>query len=107
RVNQACAVLEHNNSCDATNKKTTQGADPAVPREPGQCWQDEADHDGEQMNMSMLLHDQRIFLYIVDVNEGRWWQELEQKPANVGEQNNFDDVVREYVLMYMFRMAAM
>ena len=55
-------MLEDDNFGDATNEKTTEGADPAVPREPGQCWQDQADNDGEKMNMSMLPHDQRIFL---------------------------------------------
>src|SRR5436190_24209699 len=61
-VNQEGTVLEHDNFCDATNQKTSQRADPTVPKEPGQCWQEEAHHDSEEMNMAMLPHDQRIFL---------------------------------------------
>jgi len=61
-VNQKCAMLEHYNFCNAANEKTTERADPSIPQEPCQCWQDEADYDGEKMNMSMLPHDQRIFL---------------------------------------------
>ena len=61
-VNQKCAMLEHHNFCDAANEKTAERADPAIPQEPGQCWQAEADNNRQEMNMSMLPHDQRIFL---------------------------------------------
>src|SRR5215831_12759053 len=62
RVNQECAMLEHDNFCHATNEKTSQRADPAVPHEPGQCRENEADHHRDKMNISMLPHDQWIFL---------------------------------------------
>ena len=55
-------MLEHHNFCDATDQKATERADPAVPHEPSECWQAEAEHDSEEMNMAMLPHDQRIFL---------------------------------------------
>src|SRR5262249_54414794 len=79
---------------------------PAVPREPGECWQDEADHDGEQMNMSMLPHDQRVFLQVGNVIEGRLWPEFKQQPADMGVKKTFADVVRGFIVIDMFMMAA-
>ena len=35
------------------------------------------------------------------------WQELEQQPANVGVEKTFGDVVRVFVVIDMFMMAAM
>ena len=44
--------------------------------------------------MSVLPHDQRIFLQIGNIIEGRLWQKLEQQPANVCVEKTFGDVVR-------------
>ncbi len=57
--------------------------------------------------MSMLPHHERIFFQIGHVIEGRLWQELEQQPANVGVKKTFGDVVRVFVVIDMFMMAAM
>ena len=57
--------------------------------------------------MSMLPHDQRIFLEIGYIIEGRFWLELEQQPADVGVEKTFADVVRIFIVVDMFMMAAM
>ena len=59
------------------------------------------------MNMSVLPHDQRIFLQIGNIIEGRLGQKLEQQPANVCVEKTFGDVVRVFVVIHMFMMAAM
>ena len=59
------------------------------------------------MDMSMLPHDQRIFLEIGYVIERRLWPELEQEPANVGVEKSFGDVVRVLVVIDMFMVPAM
>src|SRR5207245_10206581 len=58
------------------------------------------------MNMSMLPHDQRIFFQIGHVIERRLWQELEQQPADMGVKKTFADVVRVFVVIHMFMVAA-
>src|SRR6266480_4037273 len=44
---------------------------------------------------------------MVNVIKGRLWQELEQQPANMGVEKTFGDVVRIFVVIDMFMMAAM
>ena len=56
--------------------------------------------------MPMLPHDQRIFFEIGYIIEGRFWLELEQQPADVGVEKTFGDVVRIFVVIHMFMMAA-
>ena len=57
--------------------------------------------------MSMLPHDQRIFLKIGNVIE-RWLrQEFEQQPSNVGVEKTFADVVGIFVVVDMFVVASM
>src|SRR5437879_2968400 len=62
RCNPDCDVLTRTDSCVATCKTTSRRGDPPVPDESGECWQDEAHHDSEEMNVSVLPHDPRIFL---------------------------------------------
>ncbi len=71
-----------------------------------QRWQTKAHQHREQMNMSMLPHHERIFFQIGHVIERWLWQELEQQPANVGVEKTFTDVVRVFVVIHMFMMAA-
>ncbi len=55
-------MLKDDNSGHAADEEAAERADPAVPCEPGQCWQAEADDNRQRVNMSMLPHHQRIFL---------------------------------------------
>src|SRR6266516_6995518 len=106
RINQECAMLKHDNSRDATNEKTSQRAEPPIPEKTSQRWQTKSHQHREQMNMSMLPHHERILFQIGHVIERWLWQELEQQPANVGVEKTFTDVVRVFVVIHMFMMAA-
>src|SRR5262245_3660498 len=59
------------------------------------------------MNMSMLPHDQRIFLQVGNVIEGLLWPEFKQQPADVSVEKTLADVVRVFIVIDMFMMAAM
>ena len=57
--------------------------------------------------MPMLPHDQRVFLQVGNVIEGRLWPEFKQQPADVSVEKTFADVVRVFIVIDMFMMAAM
>jgi hypothetical protein len=42
RINQERAMLNHDNSRDATNEKTSQRVEPAIPQKTSQSWQTKA-----------------------------------------------------------------
>src|SRR6476646_3744102 len=106
-VDQERAVLNHDYFGHAADEKTTERANPAVPERAEQSRQTKTDQHGEQMNMSMLPHHQRVFFQIGYVIEGRLWPELEQKPADVRMKKSFADVVRIFVMIDMFMMPAL
>ena len=106
-VNQEGTVLEHDNFCDATNQKTSQRAEPAIPEKTSQRWQTKAHQHREQVNISMLPHDQRIFLQIGHIIERRLRPELEQQPPDMRVEKTFGDVVRVFLVIDMFMMATM
>ena len=54
-------MLKQDHFGHATDEKTTERADPAVPERAEQSRQTKTHQHGEQMNMSMLPHHQRIF----------------------------------------------
>src|SRR5437660_4532960 len=107
RVNQERAVLDDDDLGYAANEKTSERADPSVPQRAEQRGQSKTHQHREQVNMSMLPHDQRIFLQIRHVIERRLWPELEQQPANVRMEKPFSYVVRVFVVIDMFMMAPM
>ena len=107
RVDQERAVLNHDNFGHAADEKTTERADPAVPERAEQSRQTKTHQHGEQMNMSMLPHHQRIFFQIGHVIDRRLRPELEQKPADVRMKKSFADVVRIFVVIDVFMMPAM
>ena len=91
----------------AADEKTTERADPAVPERAKQSRQNKTHQHRKRMNVSMLPHYQWIFLQIGDVIERRLRLELEQKPADVRMKKTFADIVRVFVVIDMFMMAAM
>src|SRR6202040_3635205 len=98
---------EHNNFCNATNEETTERAAPAVPRKPEQGRQNKANEHGDNMHMSMLPHDERVFSQIANVIERRLRPQLEKEPADVRMEKTFGDVVRIFIMVDMFVVAAM
>ena len=59
------------------------------------------------MNVAMLPHHQSVFFQIVYVIERRLREELEQKPPNVRVEKALADVVRIFLVIDVFVMAAM
>jgi len=59
------------------------------------------------MNVLVLPPHQRIFSEIGHVIE--WWlrPKFKQQPADVGVEKTFGDVVRIFLVIHMFMMAAM
>jgi hypothetical protein len=100
-------MLERDNSRNTADEKTPERAHPAVPKEAERCWQNEAYQYGDEMNMSMLPHDQGVFSQISHVIVWRLRPELEQKPADVRMKKTFADVVWIVVVIDMFMVAAM
>ena len=100
-------MLKHNHFGHAADEKTAERADPAVPKPAEQGRQTKTHQHGEQMNMSMLPHHQRVFFQIGHVIERRLWPQLEQEPAHVRMKKSFGDVVRIFVMIDMFMMPAM
>ena len=100
-------MLKHDDFGDAADEKTTERADPTVPKRAEQSRQNKTHQHGKRMNMSMLPHHQRIFFQIGHVIERGLRPEFEQKPANVGVKKSFADIVRILVMIDMFMMAAM
>jgi len=107
RVNQERAVLEHDNFRNTADEKTAERPHPAVPKEAERCRQNEAHQYGDDVNMSMLPHDQRVLSQISHVIVWRLRPELEQKPADVRMEKAFADVVWIFVVIDMFMVAAM
>jgi hypothetical protein len=100
-------VLEHDNFCDATNQKTSQRAEPAIPEKTSEGWQTKAHQYREEVNMSMLPHHQRIFLQIGHIIERRLGPQLKQQPADMRVEKTLSDVVRVFVVIDMFMMSTM
>src|SRR5438045_9214770 len=59
------------------------------------------------MNVAVLPHHQAVFFQIVYVIEWRLREELEQKPPNVRVEKTFADIVRIFLVIDVFVMAAM
>src|SRR5262249_22706431 len=107
RVDQKCAVLQHDNFCDTADEKTAQRAYPSVPEPAGQRWQTNTYHHREQMNISMLPHHQWIPLQIGHVIEWRFRPQLAKEPADVRMEKSFADIVRVFLVIDVFVMPAM
>ena len=54
-------MLKYDDFGDAADEKTTEGADPPVPKRAEQSRKNKTHQHGQQMNMSMLPHHQRVF----------------------------------------------
>ena len=76
-VDQERAVLDHDDLGYAANEKASEGADPSIPQRADQRGQQKTHQHREQINMSMLLHHQRVFLQVRHVIEWRLRPELE------------------------------
>ena len=100
-------MLKHYYLGDAADEKTAQCADRAVPEPAKQSRQTKTHQHGEQMNMPMLPHHQRIFFQIGHVIERRLRPQLEQEPADVSVKKSFADIVWVLVMIDMFMMAPM
>src|SRR5438045_9275482 len=59
------------------------------------------------MNVAVLPHHQAVFFQIVYVIKRRLREELEQKPPNVRVEKALADVVRIFLVIDVFVMAAM
>ena len=71
-------MLKHNDFGYAADEKTTERADPPVPKRAEQSRQNKTHQHRKPMNVSMLPHYQRIFLQVGDVIEWRLRLELKQ-----------------------------
>ena len=100
-------MLEHDDFRHASNQKTSERADPTVPHRANHCRQNKTHQHGEKMNMSMLPHHEAVFFQIGHIIERRLRPELEQQPADVRVKETFRDVVRIFVMIDMFMVAAM
>ena len=81
-------------------------ADPAAPRITDRGRQGKRDDRANPMNVSVLPHDQRVFLQIADVVEGRRRLQLEEQPADVRLEKPFPNVVGVVVVIDVLVMRA-
>jgi hypothetical protein len=105
-INQECAMLKHDNSRNATNEKTSQRAESAIPEKTSQRWQTKADQHCEQMNMSMCHITSGSFFRSATSSKGGCGKSLSNSQPIWRVEKTFADVVRIFVVIDVFMMAA-
>jgi hypothetical protein len=65
RIDAKGAVLENDDACHPRNEECTKGRDPAASGEAQDRWKHENDRHGDQVDVAILPHDERIFLQVV------------------------------------------
>jgi hypothetical protein len=97
RIDAKGAVLKNDDACRPRNEECTEGRDPG---EAEDRWKHESDRHGDQVDVAILPHDERILLQVGHVIERRQRVKLEPDIAlTYGQADDKNAAFSEHLLM--------
>ena len=100
------AMLEEDDAGDAGDEEAAEGSHGAAVDPAGNGREDEADDDGDELNVTMLKAYEGIAVEIGNVIERGLGIDLEEEPADVGMEKALADVVGVFLVVDELVVAA-
>src|SRR5207248_7029695 len=105
-VDEEGAMLQDDDARHACNEEGTERSPPSVPKKADHGRDEEAHHDRDQLDVSMLPADQLVSLKVADVIQGMIGMQFEKEPTDMGVKETFRDAVGIVVIIDILVVAA-